>query len=100
VIHEVIADIDDTASETVLVVHWAGGIHSKICLPKRQRGQRNSTSADIIAAIRELALIAGDDVITGMLNHNGLVTGNGNRWTRCHAGGSAGRFAFSVAEIR
>lgn len=82
VIHEVIADIDDTASDIVLVVHWAGGVHSEIRLPKQRRGQRNGTSADIIVAVRQLVLIAGDDVIAGILNRNGLVTGNGNRWTR------------------
>lgn len=81
-IHEVVADIDDEASEIVLVVHWAGGAHSEMRLPKRRRGQRNSTSDDIIAAIRQLVLIASDDLIAGLLNRNGLKTGNGNRWTR------------------
>ena len=81
-IHEVVADIDDTTSEIVIVVHWSGGVHSEIRLPKRRRGQRNSTSTDIIAAVRELALIAGDDLIAGLLNRNGLKTGHGNRWTR------------------
>jgi DNA invertase Pin-like site-specific DNA recombinase len=81
-INEVIADIDDVAAEIVLVVHWIGGIHSEMRLPKRRRGQRNSTSSDIIAAVRHLVLIASDDVIAGFLNRNGLVTGNGNRWTR------------------
>src|SRR5438270_2624706 len=82
VIHEVIADIDQEAAEIVLVVHWVGGIHSEIRLPRRRRGQRNSTSADVIATVRQLALIANDDLIAGTLNRNGLVTGNGNRWTR------------------
>src|ERR1700687_3653620 len=44
-IHEVVADIDDAASEIVLIVHWVGGAHSELRLPKRRRGQRNSTSA-------------------------------------------------------
>src|SRR5215475_4343185 len=82
VIHEVIADIDQEASEIVLIVRWIGGAHSEIRLPRRRRGQRNSTSADVIAAVRQLVLIAGDDLIAGILNRNGLVTGNGNRWTR------------------
>jgi DNA invertase Pin-like site-specific DNA recombinase len=82
VIHEVIADIDHGATEIVLVVHWVGGIHSEIRLPKRRRGQRNSTSADVITAVRQLVLIANDDLIAGILNRNGLVTGHGNRWTR------------------
>lgn len=81
-IHEVVADIDDDASEIVIAVHWTGGAHSELRLPKRRRGQRNSTPADIIAAVRELALIASDDLIAGLLNRNGLQTGHGNRWTR------------------
>lgn len=81
-IQEVIADIDDDASEIVLLIHWAGGVHTDLRLPKRRKGQRNSTSADIIAAVRELVLIANDDLIAGILNRNGLVTGHGNRWTR------------------
>ena len=82
VIQEVVADIDDEAAEIVLVVHWIGGVHSEMRLPRRRRGQRNSTSADIIAAVRQLVLIANDDLIAGILNRNGLVTGHGNRWTR------------------
>ena len=82
VVHEVIADIDPEAAEIVLVVHWIGGVHSEIRLPRRRRGQRNSTSADVIAVIRQLVLIANDDLIAGILNRNGLVTGYGNRWTR------------------
>jgi hypothetical protein len=82
VVQEVIADIDQEAAEIVLIVHWMGGIHSEIRLPRRRRGQRNSTSADIVAAVRQLVLIANDDLIAGILNRNGLRTGHGNRWTR------------------
>ena len=81
-IQEVVADINPEAAEIVLIVHWIGGVHSEMRLPRRRRGQRNSTSADIIAAVRQLVLIANDDLIAGILNRNGLVTGHGNRWTR------------------
>jgi hypothetical protein len=82
VVHEVIADLDEAAGEIVLLVHWAGGIHTELRLPRRRRGQRNSTSRDTVDAVRQLVLIASDDVIAGMLNRNGLKTGHGNRWTR------------------
>jgi hypothetical protein len=55
---EIVADIDDAVAEIVLIVHWIGGVHSKMRLPKRRRGQRNSTSADVIAAVRQFVLIA------------------------------------------
>lgn len=58
-INEVVADIDDATSEIVLIVNWAGGAHSEMRLPKRRRGQRNSTSTDIVAAVRELVLLSG-----------------------------------------
>jgi hypothetical protein len=47
-------------------------------LPTRRHGQRNTTSADVITAVRQLVLIANDDLIAGILNRNGLVTGHGN----------------------
>ncbi len=81
-IQEIIADIDGDASEIVLLIHWAGGVHTELRLPKRRKGQRNSTPADVIVAVRQLVLIANDDLIAGILNRNGLMTGHGNRWTR------------------
>jgi hypothetical protein len=82
VIHEVIADLDETAAEIVLLIHWSGGVHTELRLPKRRRGQRNATPDDIVEAVSKFVLIAGDDLIAGILNRNGLTTGNGNRWTR------------------
>lgn len=82
VVKEVVADIDDDASQIVLMIHWMGGVHTELRLPKRRRRQRNATSSDIIAAVRQLVLIADDNLIAGVLNRNGLMTGNGNRWTR------------------
>jgi DNA invertase Pin-like site-specific DNA recombinase len=81
-IREVVADIDAEAAEIVLIVHWMGGIHTELRLPRRRKGQRNSTASDIVNAVRHLALIANDDLIAGILNRNKLVTGHGNRWTR------------------
>jgi len=84
VIREVMADLDDDTAEIVLLVHWVGGAHTEVRLPRRRRGQRNATPADVVEAVRQLARIASDDVIAGVLKRNGLVTGNGNgnRWTR------------------
>jgi DNA invertase Pin-like site-specific DNA recombinase len=81
-IHEVIADIEPQAGEIILVLHWAGGIHTELRLPRRRRGQRNSTAMEIIEAVRVLVRIADDDLIAGLLNRNRLTTGHGNRWIR------------------
>lgn len=55
---------------------------TELRLPKRRRGQRNSTTPEITAAVRQLVLLASDDLIAGILNRNGLLTGHGTRWTR------------------
>jgi len=73
-IHEVIADIDAEVAEITLMVHWMGGVHTELRLPRRRKGQRNSTSSDIITAVRLLVRIASDDLIAGILNRNKLVT--------------------------
>jgi len=82
VVQEAVADLDEMTSEIVILIHWVGGAHTEHRLPRRRRGQRNSTPADIVEAVRGLALIMKDDVIAGVLNRNGVRTGNGNRWTR------------------
>ncbi|MGP0001266.1 MAG: recombinase family protein [Acetobacteraceae bacterium] len=99
IIHEVVADINDAAAEIVLVVHWIGGVHSEMRLPKRRRGQRNSTSVDVITAVRQLVLIANDDLIAGNLNRNGLKTGNGNRWTRERVTSMRSNYRISVFKL-
>ena len=81
-IREVVADVDAEAGEIVLVFHWVGGVHTELRLPRRRRGQRNSTSKETVEAVRLLSRICKDDLIAGLLNRNGLRTGPGNRWTR------------------
>jgi DNA invertase Pin-like site-specific DNA recombinase len=81
-IQDVIADVDSEAGEITLVIHWRGGVHTELRLPRRRRGQAAHTSGEIVAAARLLTRICSDDLIAGILNRNGLRTGRGNRWTR------------------
>ncbi len=81
-IHEVIADVDVAAGEIVLVIHWKGGVHTELRVPRRHRGHHgHQTSKDIVAAVRVLARVCPDKDIAGLLQRNGLRTGKGNRWT-------------------
>ena len=82
-IHEVVVDVDPSAGEVILVVHWKGGVHTELRLPRRRRGQNSAhTSKAIIDTVRVLTRICSDEVIAGVLNRNGLLTGRGNRWTQ------------------
>jgi DNA invertase Pin-like site-specific DNA recombinase len=82
VIQEVIADIDEEASEVVLLIHWMGGVHTELRVKRRRPGESSKTAPDIIEAVRQLVFIADDEAIAGILNRNKLPTGLGNRWTR------------------
>lgn len=81
-IHEVVVDVDAEACEIILVVHWRGGVHTELRVPRRRRGQCANTSKDIVQAVRLLVRVCPDDLIAGVLNRNGLRTGRGNRWTQ------------------
>jgi DNA invertase Pin-like site-specific DNA recombinase len=82
-IHEIVVDVDREAGEIILVIHWKGGVHTELRLPRRRRGQNSSqTSKEIVEAVRVLARICSDDLLASALNRSGLMTGRGNRWTR------------------
>lgn len=82
-IQEIIVDVDAVASEVVLVIHWMGGIHTELRVPRRRRGQNSThTAPDTLDAVRVLARICSDTLIANVLNRNGRRTGRGNAWTR------------------
>jgi DNA invertase Pin-like site-specific DNA recombinase len=81
-IEEVIADVDAEAGEVILVIHWRGGVHTELRLPRRRRGQCTQAPRELVTVVRQLARVCTDKQIAGALNRNGLRTGRGNRWTQ------------------
>lgn len=81
-IREIVVDLDEPAGEINLVIHWQGGIHTELMVPRRRRGKATATSPDAIEAVRALATVCTDEQIAGALNRNGLRTGRGNRFTK------------------
>ena len=52
-IHEVIVDVDAEAGEVILLIHWQGGVHTELRVPRRRRGQNSAqTPKDLIEALR------------------------------------------------
>ncbi len=81
-IHEIVCNVDAEAGEVILVIHWKGGVHTELRLPRLRRGQNSChTPKEIVEAVRVLAHACSDVVIAGALNRNRLPTGRGNRWT-------------------
>ena len=82
-LHEIVVDVNADAGEVILTMHWKGGVHTELRLPRRRRGQNsNHTSPEAVDAVRVLARICSDELIAGVLNRAGLKTGRGNRWTK------------------
>src|SRR5262249_52896624 len=72
VIHEIVVDVDSASSEIVLVIHWIGGVHTEVRVPRRRRGQNSShTAQETLDAVRALARICPDELIANILNRNG-----------------------------
>jgi DNA invertase Pin-like site-specific DNA recombinase len=76
----VINNLDDPPSHE-LQLHWQGGVHTQLRIPRNGRGQhRRATDADVIELVCELSKIAEDKTIAAILNRLGYKSGHGKSW--------------------
>ena len=81
-IEEIIADVDESTTEIVLMIHWAGGRHSELRVKKNLTGKHSRcTSLEAIEIIHQMAGKFPDDQIAATLNRLTFRTGTGNTWT-------------------
>ena len=86
-ITEIVADVDETASEIVLVIHWKGGQHSELRVRKPRTGEHGcSTPEQALAVMRSMAGRWSDQDIAASLNRMGMPTGQGKTWTAKRVG--------------
>jgi hypothetical protein len=80
-VQEIVADVDESAGEIVLPIHWAGGRYSELRV-KRNLTDHHSrcTNMEAIEIIRQTAGRFPDEQIASTLNRLGLKTGSGNNW--------------------
>jgi DNA invertase Pin-like site-specific DNA recombinase len=80
-IQEIVANVDEQAQEVVLVIHWVGGRHSELRVPKMKSGHHcRCTKAEAVDIVRQMASTYKDEEIALTLNRLGLKTGVGNTW--------------------
>ena len=80
-VEEIVADVDEQAQEVHLVMHWAGGRHSELRVPKLRTGHHSRcTKAEAVDIVRQMAGSYADEQIALTLNRMGLRTGAGNTW--------------------
>jgi DNA invertase Pin-like site-specific DNA recombinase len=74
--------VDASEREITLAVHWKGGLHTELVVPRRRRGHnRAHTTPETVEAIRLLARVCEDEHIARALNASGIKTARGNLWT-------------------
>jgi hypothetical protein len=79
---DIVADVDETAREVMLTIHWHGGQHSQLRIRKPKTGEHGcSTSDEALAIVRSMASRWSDQDIAASLNRMGLRTGQGKTWT-------------------
>ncbi|MDA1075509.1 MAG: recombinase family protein [Proteobacteria bacterium] len=83
IIHEIMVDLEEASQTLNFIVHWQGGCHTALSMPKPQSGAVvHKTTLEDLELITRMAVRYGDDEIARVLSKLGRRTGKGNRWTR------------------
>ncbi len=82
-IHEIVVDLDDAAQQLRLIIHWHGGCHTTVMMPKPQSGAvAHKTALEDLELITRMACRYRDDEVARVLSKLGRRTGKGKRWTQ------------------
>ncbi len=81
VIQEIVINPVEEPAEYHLQVHWAGGVHTELRVPRNKSGMNRFSADDkLIELVAELAKVCDDENIATVLNRLGYRTGQGNAW--------------------
>ena len=66
-----------------VLIHWAGGTHTRLHVPRNRTGEhRRCTAREVVDVVRDLTRQLPDAQIARILNRRGYRTGAGNTWTQ------------------
>jgi DNA invertase Pin-like site-specific DNA recombinase len=81
-IEEIIVRTDANKQVLQFTIHWKGGVHTQLEMPRLRPGKESATSMEALDVIRRMAISHGDDQIASVLNRLGSTTGKGKRWNQ------------------
>lgn len=85
VLEEIMIGDDADRTHHLLVLHWKGGVHTKLSVPRNRPGKKYcETSVTALQLIEELSKVCSDQSIAATLNRLGFKTGGGKTW-RLHS---------------
>jgi len=80
-VREIIVNLNDDTQDLQFIIHWHGGCHNEITMPKPlSAAKKHKTSVDDIELIRKMAVRYNDGEIARVLSKLGRKTGKGKRW--------------------
>ena len=83
VIKEIIVDIDDAKDQLNFIIHWQGGSHTSLTIPRPLSANKaHKTAEEDSQIIIKMAVRYSDSEIAKVLSQLGRRTGKGNRWTK------------------
>lgn len=81
-VQEIVCELDEAANEAVLLVHWTGGRHSEVRVPRVKTGRYPGDMAPTaVDALRKLAGHWPDRELAVSLNRMRCKTNDGETWT-------------------
>ncbi len=82
VIEEIVVKGAPESAEYRLQIHWAGGVHTELIVPRNKCGHHARRADDkVIELVGELVKVCDDKAIAGVLNRLGYRSGQGNSWS-------------------
>jgi len=85
VVEEIVIGDDEDRLNHLLVLHWKGGVHTEMKVPRNTIGKKPmDTEKSVLELIEELSKVCSDQAIAAILNRLGYVTGGGKTW-RLHS---------------
>lgn len=86
-IKEIIVDTHEAEQTLSLIVHWQGGSHTVLCVPRPLPANKaHRTSEKDLEIIEKMAIRYDDAEIAKVLSKLGRKTGKGKRWTKSSVG--------------
>ncbi len=81
-IREVIVNHDGSSNMLHLIIHWQGGVHTKVSVTKRKTPVGRKADESLIEKIKKLSTCTNDAQIARILNMSGEGTPTGLRWNK------------------
>jgi DNA invertase Pin-like site-specific DNA recombinase len=85
VLEEIVIDRLEEPAQELLHLHWKGGVHTELRVPRNGTGQHRRVANDkAIELIEELSKLSTAQMIAQVLNRLGFRTGQGHTWRVHH----------------